>query len=439
MNAKDFLKKNGLKEGDIVEIEKGNTILAGTIVPSKDPELVALKLTSGYNTAIKINKSVKAKKIGKGKSVKKAAVEKLKKNPNLPTISILHTGGTIASRVNYETGGVIAAFKAEDLLTMFPELGKIANFESTLVSNIMSEDMDFAYYGKLVAAIEKEIKKGIKGIIIGHGTDTIGYTAAALSFALENCPVPILIVGAQRSSDRGSSDAAMNLICAAKFIAETDFAGVAVCMHHSNSDDVCAILPGCKTRKMHTSRRDAFRAINDTPIALVDYNTNEIKFLKKNYTKRNSDKFKPMPMFVDKIGFLKSHPAMKLEEVEFFRKNKYKGLVIEGTGIGHTAITINKQNDHQKAIKKLIDSGCVVCMTSQCLFGGVHPTIYTNIRKLSEIGVIYCEDMLPETAFMKLAWLLKNFKKEEAKKLMPENLRGEINKRTEIQDSETFD
>lgn len=438
MNAKEFLKKNSLKESDIVEIAKGNTVFTGTLVPSKDPEFIALKLNSGYNTAIKLDKSVKAKRIGKGKNVKKAAAEKLKKNPKLPTISILHTGGTIASRVNYETGGVIAAFKAEDLLTMFPELREIANFESTLVSNMMSEDMDFAYYTKLVAAIGKEIKKGVRGIIIGHGTDVIGYTAAALSFALENCPIPVLIVGAQRSSDRGSSDAAMNLICAAKFIAETDFAGVAVCMHHSNSDDVCAILPGCKTRKMHTSRRDAFKAINDTPVALVDYKTNGIKFLKKDYMRRDSGKFRLIPKFVDKIGLLKSHPAMKLEEVEFFRKNKYKGLVIEGTGIGHTAITIKKQDDHQKAIKKLIDSGCIVCMTSQCLFGRVHPTIYTNTRKLSEIGVIYCEDMLPETAFVKLAWLLGNFKKEEVRKLMPKNLRGEINKRTEIQEPEEF-
>ncbi len=428
MKKSAFLNKHKIAEGDIIELSVGNDLLIGTIVPSKSDSLIALKLNSGYNTEIDIKKIKSVKKKSKGKTVGKPKTAKVEEKKGLPSISILHTGGTIASRVNYKTGGVIAAFSADDLLTMFPELEEIANFESTLVSNIMSEDMNFAYYGKLVNAIEKEIKKGAKGIILGHGTDTLGYTAAALSFALENCPVPVMLVGAQRSSDRGSSDAAMNLICAAKFIAKTDFAGVAICMHHSTDDEICAVLPACKTRKMHTSRRDAFKAVNDSPIALVDYKSGKINFLKKNYAKKRGT-FKAMPKFEEKVGLLKSHPSMKLIEIDFFRKNKYKGLVIEGTGLGHTTVTIKKFEDNIKAIKNLIKSGCVVCMTSQCLFGSVHPSIYTNIRKLSEIGVVYCKDLLPETAFVKLAWLLANYKKSEVAELMGQNLRGEINER----------
>jgi len=433
MDCKAFLKKNKLGEGNLVEVNTGTSTISGTVVPSNNPNTVALKLDSGYNAGIKVSEIKSIKKTGEGKKVGKAKTARIEKNPSLPTISILHTGGTIASRVDYKTGGVYAAFSANDLLTMFPELGGIANFESKLVSNIMSEDMDFSYYEKIVSAIEKEIKKGVKGIILGHGTDTLGYSAAALSFALENCPVPVILVGAQRSSDRGSSDAGMNLICAAHFITKTDFAGVAVCMHNSTNDDACAILPGCKTRKMHTSRRDAFKAINGTPIALVDFKTKEIKFLKKDYQKKQGN-LKVLKKFETKVGFLKSHPNMALEEFEFFKKNNYKAFVIEGTGIGHTAVGIKEHEKNLQAIKKFIEGGGIVAMASQCLFGRVHPTIYTNIRKLSSIGVIYCEDMLPETVFMKLAWLLGNFSKEETKKLLPKNLRGEISQRTEIQE-----
>jgi len=427
-----FLKKHKLKEGDIAEIlaEKAEKV-RGTVIPSKNKKVLALKLDNGYNVGIAVEKLKAVKKVSAGKKVGKAPVKEVKKKPGLPTISILHTGGTIASRVNYETGGVIAAFGADDLLTMFPELGKIANFESTLVSNMMSEDMDFSDYQKIIKAVEKEVKKGVKGIIVGQGTDTLGCTPAGLAFALENCPVPILFVGAQRSSDRGSSDAGINLVCAARFIAETGFAGVAICMHHSQSDNVCAILPATKTRKMHTSRRDAFKPINDSEIALVDYKAGNIKFLKEDYPRKQGE-FKIRGGFEEKIGFLKSHPNMHLEEFEFFEKNGYKGLVIEGTGLGHTAITVKKYEDVVRTIKKLTESGCIVCMTSQCLFGRVHPTIYTNLRKLSEIGVIYCEDMLPETAFVKLAWLLGNYSKEKAREMMAKNLRGEITERTEI-------
>ena len=289
-NINEFLKKNKVKEGDIVEIteEKGN-VMKGTIIPSKE-NVLALKLENGYNVGISSEKIKSVKKTGAGKTVGKAKTVEIKKKPGLPTISILHTGGTIASRVDYKTGGVYAAFGAEDLFTMFPELEKIANFNSRLVTNIMSEDIRFKDYQTIAKAITEEIKKGVKGIIIGHGTDTLAVTATALAFMFENIPIPVLVVGSQRSSDRGSSDAAMNLTCAANFIAKSDFAGVAICLHHHESDTECAILPACKTRKLHTSRRDAFKAVNDTPIALVEYKTANIKFLKKNYEKADKNK-----------------------------------------------------------------------------------------------------------------------------------------------------
>jgi len=309
---------------------------------------------------------------------------------------------------------------------MVPELGEIANIRTGLVSEMMSEDMGFSDHARIAKAVAKEVKKGVKGVIVGHGTDTLGYTAAMLSFMLENVNVPVLVVGAQRSSDRGSTDAAMNLICAARFIANSDFAGVAVCMHEGSGDEYCAVLPGTKTRKMHTSRRDAFKAINSREIARVDYKTGKIEFVKK--TGKPKGKFSLKDEVEKKVGLLKTYPGISTRLIDFFRTQKYKGLIIEGTGLGHTPI--GKKDEFVRAIGKLVKAGCVVGMASQCLNGRVNDKVYTNLRKVAEQGVVYGEDMLPETAYVKLAWLLGNYKKDKAKEMFAENLRGEITRCT---------
>ncbi|MFA6064493.1 MAG: Glu-tRNA(Gln) amidotransferase subunit GatD [archaeon] len=433
MKLIEFYKKYSLKEGDSVEFDFEGSKISGTILPSNE-DLLMLKLASGYNAGFDLAKLKNVKSLGESKSVGKAKTLEIKKNPALPTIAILHTGGTIASRVNYSTGGVIASFNIEDLITMFPELPTIANIESVFVANMMSEDMQKKDFQKISSAVADQIKKGVKGVIIGHGTDMLGYSAAALSFELENCPIPVLIVGSQRSSDRGSSDAAMNLICASTFITKTNFKGVAVCMHHSTNDDSCAIINATKVRKMHTSRRDAFKPINDTPIALVEYKSKEIKWIKdKTLFEKANKEFKLLNKFEEKVGLIKMHPFISEKEIEFYKKEKYPGIIIEATGLGHTPI---RENDSfVKKIKELIDSGCIVGITSQCLNGRVHPFVYTNLRKVAQTGAIYCEDMLPETALMKLSWLLGNYSPKEARELLLKNLRGEI---TEFTRTDTY-
>jgi len=417
--------------GDSVKVVTKDEIVNGILMPNQETDSIVVKLDNGYNVGIEKKKIKKIELIEKYKE-KMSKKNKIKVDKSKPTISILHTGGTIASKVNYETGGVIAKFDPAELIGMFPELKKIANFNSALIEQMFSEDMRFVHYQKIAKAVEKEVKKGVDGVIITHGTDTLGYSAAALSFVLEDINIPVLLVGAQRSSDRGSSDAAMNLICAAEFIAKSDFVGVGICMHEGMGDNTSVILPGCKTRKMHTSRRDAFKPINDVSIARVDYDTRKIEFIKKDYTKKPDKKLVVKSGFADKVGIIKCHPNMFKEEFDFFKG--YGGLIIEGTGLGHAPVDPPQRlNMHiLDSIKVLMKSGTVVAMTSQCLFGRVHPHVYTAAINLSKEGVVYCEDMLPETAFIKLAWLLGNYKdKEEVKKLMTENLRGEINPRIE--------
>ncbi len=431
MLSKEFLKKHAILTGQLVKITDGEKNFTGYVLPGseRDNKIIRLKLKSGYNVGIKTSENFHVEKLGEEKMVGKQKKTHPKQDLTLPKIAILHTGGTIASRVNYSIGGVIASFDSDDLLTMFPELTGIAQIDSIFVANIMSEDMRLADYKKISNSVAEQIKKGVKGVIIGHGTDMLGYSAAALAFELENCPIPVLIVGAQRSSDRGSSDAAMNLICAASFIAKTDFKGVAVCMHNSGEDTDCAIISAVRVRKMHTSRRDAFKPINDTPIAIVDYTTKEIKWIKEKADYEiATGEFRLFNNFEEKVGILKMHPWVSEKELEFYWKEKYSGLIIEATGLGHTPI--REDDSFVWAIKRLVDSGCVVGITSQCLYGRVNPLVYTNLRKVQSTGAIYCEDMLPETALMKLSWLLGNFGKEKAKELLAKNLRGEISEFT---------
>lgn len=411
--------------GDYIEIKTNSEKIKGILLPSTKNKLI-LKLDNGYNIGIDIKK-IKSKKLIKKKIQQKEKYSKINENNKLPLISVLHTGGTIASRVNYKTGGVYASFSKKDLLTMFPELGKIANIQSIFVSNIMSEDIRFEDYKTLSNIIKKEIKNKVKGIIIGHGTDTLAITAAALSFIFENPPIPIILVGSQRSSDRGSSDSTMNLICASEFIAKTDFKGVAICMHESISDNNCLIMPATKTRKLHTSRRDAFKVVNDKPIAKINYKTRKIQFIKKPENKQGKLTIKDK--FENKVAILKTYPNMYPDFFNTLITKKYKGLVLEASGIGQAPTNTKENLPNYNALKKFIKTGGIVVLTSQCVFGRVHKDIYTNCRRLADIGVIFGEDMLTETAFIKLAWLLSNYKKEEAKKLITENLRGEINTR----------
>jgi len=425
------------KTGDNVIVDTKDKEVKGILmpVPESEGEVVILKLESGYNIGID-KKDVKEIKLVKSYSEKKQKTAEIKQNKKLPTVSILHTGGTIASKVDYKTGGVIAKFSPGEIIGMFPELTKIANIKSRKIASMQSEMMRFPHYNIMAKEIEKEIKSGTDGIIITHGTDTMHYSSAALRFILEDLSVPVILVGSQRSSDRGSSDAGLNLISACYFIANSDFADVAICMHENLSDESCLILPALKTRKMHTSRRDAFRPINTTPVARVNFNDKNISFMKKGYSKKDNKKLK-LKLFNEKIkvGLIKTHTNMFAEE--FLAYKNFDGLVVEGTGLGH--LPNEETDEYTKENKKIFDSlkemiknGLITVMSSQTIYGRIQMNVYTPMRELQEIGVLgHLSDMTPEITFIKLAWLLSNYKKKEVKDLITKNLKGEISERIE--------
>ena len=438
-NKSNILKKlKTLTPGAYLQIDATeDRHYKGMLMPVQDnnKDAVFIKLDNGYNIGIDKKNILSIDVIKQSQSSNvKHNLKQQKHNKILPTISILHTGGTISSKVDYRTGAVVSSFTPEDIISMFPELTKIANIKSKLISNMFSDDLRFKNLTAIAKEIEAQAKDKVDGIIVSIGTDNLAVASAAISFMIEKCTIPIIFVGSQRSSDRPSSDAFLNLISAAMFIAKTDFAGVAIAMHSTLSDTTCSILPATKTRKLHSSRRDAFKPVNDTEIAIVGYFNDEIKFIKKDYSKRSKpEDLSIKPSMEEKVAILKVHVNMFPEQIDFFRQHNYKGLILEGTGLGHTpGHATNRESEINKkffpAIKKLIDSGCVVVMATQCIYGRVNMNVYSKGKDLLNLGVISANDMLSETAFVKLAWLLKNYPKQ-AKELMQKNLRGEINPR----------
>jgi len=418
----------GISVGDKIEIKRGKFVKQGVVLPRieiGDKNCIVLKLDNGYNVGIKYQKGVQIKKLKGGKVKKLGKVNskfKTEHDPDKPTISIIGTGGTIASRVDYKTGGVVPVSSAEDIVASIPELAEIANLKCRVIMEKFSEDLDFSNYELIAKEVAKEIEKGCDGVIITHGTDTLHYTSAALSFAIQKTPVPVILVGAQRSSDRGSSDAGFNMICAAKFIRDSDFSGIGVCMHGSISDNYCTIHPGVKTRKLHTSRRDAFQSVNSNPYARI-WENGKIDIMREYPT---SHGLKVNEKFNHNVGLLKVYPGISSEVLKAFKK--MDGLVIEGTGLGHAPI--NNNEEFMKTLKS-ISKKIPVVMTSQCIWGRVNMNVYATGRVLQEMGVIPGEDMLPEVAMIKLSWLLANEPKN-TKDLVGQNLVGEITERTEI-------
>ena len=313
-----------MKAGDKVKVITIDQTYEGILMPSVDmsgKDTIILKLVNGYNMGIDKKNVINTKVLEKYKLIKHKET-KIVFNKKLPTVSILSTGGTISSKVDYRTGGVYADYTAKDFVEMMPELKDIANINAKKVLSLMSEDMLPSDWTNIAKVIEKEIKSGVDGIVITQGTDTLHFTAAALSFMVD-CNIPIVITGSQRSIDRGSSDAFMNLLCSVKAAAHSDIAEVMTCLHGSSNDDYCLLIRGTKVRKMHTSRRDAFRPIND--VALAKVRPDKIEITNKNYKKADREKKLNISIntkFEENIALFYVYPGLDPDILEFYIKKK---------------------------------------------------------------------------------------------------------------------
>jgi glutamyl-tRNA(Gln) amidotransferase subunit D len=424
-DALKFLKKADASIGDVLEITTAWGAVTGTLVPRYlygDEGHIVIKLRSGYNVGLSLSGLKGARVTAKGEKPSFSAPPPPKASGSLPKVLVLGTGGTIASRIDYRTGAVKAAVSAAELHSLVPELSTVANVRPEIMFDVFSENMTPAHWSKLALRVAKGAKEGYDGVVVAHGTDTLGYTAAALSFALAGIPIPVILVGSQRSSDRPSSDGPLNLVAGVSMAGTAGFSGVYVAMHLGESDDKVALHRGTRVRKNHTSRRDAFVSVG-VPLAAV-WGSSGIEHASDGLPPRGGS-FRPRPRFDARASLLKFYPSMPAGYVRAARRQGAKALVVEGTGLGHVSKVIIRE------LANFVAAGGLAFMTSQCLDGRVDLNVYDSGRELLKAGVLPLEDMLPETALVKAMWALGNSTStKRAKELMTEVVAGETTSRT---------
>ena len=420
------LKKYNVRVWGQAKINTSRGPFIGTILPraeNDDDQHIVMKIPTGYNVGIDIKTILEMEETGYKKANYKIPEKEFPYTENLPAVKLFGTGGTIASRLDYRTGAVIPAFSPGELYGAVPELADICNLTTEKVFAVFSENMGPKQYISLAKAIGREIENGVDGIVIGHGTDTLHHTGAALTYMVQNPPVPIVLVGSQRSSDRPSSDAALNLMHATTAAGHGDIAEVLVSMFGPTSDEYGLLHKGTRVRKMHSSYRSTFRTIGDTPVAKVS--RKGVDPIKKNYHPRRKDRSVVIkPYFSDKVTMLYYYPGMKPDILDAMVDQGYRGIVFIGTGLGH----VNKEL--YPAIERAQAKGVHMYMTLQTIWGYVHMFVYDTGRDMMAKGIIPAGNMLPEVAFIKLGWALgQTDDPEEVKKLMLTPINDDITER----------
>lgn len=426
------LKKKRIEVGDRIAVAREGRTFEGIVMPRAqgDESVLVLKLDTGYNIGIDVAAAA-IKLVKKGEQLRPEE----KQEPGKGDVAILGCGGTISSRIEYKTGAVYPVITPKELIATFPKLPEISSIKVRKIFSLLSEDMSQEHWKIVADDIADEIKDGAKGIVVMHGTDTMGYTAAALSFMLQQLPVPVVLVGAQRSSDRPSSDNELNLLNSVWVAKHSDLAEVAVCMHATTNDSYCYLHRGTRVRKFHNSRRDAFKSVNSKPLAAVDYRKQFFETI-STYQKRDETRKLHLDSKVsDNVAMLYMHPGIKPGLVDALAD--YDGVVLVGTGLGHAPTNpFNDKHAHSifKNVKALIDRGVNVVMSSQTIYGRINMNVYSTGRLLEEAGVMgNGADWTPETAFVKLCWVLGHEKKQEkVRELMMKNIAGEISDRSVI-------
>ncbi len=421
-----LLKREQVEVWSLVDIVAKNGNFSGLILPrseTADDKHLVVKLGSGYNVGLRCDTIISMKQTGYRAANYKIPEKDFPMDDVKPNVMLFGTGGTIASRLDYRTGAVIPAFSPGELYGSVPELADICNLTTRKLFAVFSENMAKDQYIELAKQIGKAIEDGYRGIVIGHGTDTMSHTAAVLSYMVQDSPIPIVLVGSQRSSDRPSSDAALNLINAVSAAAYSDIAEVMVCMFGPTSDEYDLLHQGTRVRKMHSSYRSTFRTVSDTPIAKVK--GREIVALRGDYKKRREDRnVKIFPYFNDMVSIVYYYPGMRPDVIDSLVENGYKGIIIAGTGLGH----VNRPL--YAALKRANDAGVHMYMTVQTLWGFVQMYVYETGREIMELGVVPAANMLPESALMKLSWALGQTEdREEVQKMMLTPIANEITER----------
>ena len=416
----EFLKTNQIKIGDSVKI-LADMAYSGIIMPRYehgDDSHIVLKLKSGYNVGLKIAKIKTVERY----TVEEKTIEKnvkTERNEDLPNILLLSTGGTIASKIDYRTGAVTPILTAKELNSSVPELGKIANIDAKVLFSEYSENIMPEHWLKIAEKIAEYAESDhYSGIIIAHGTDTMHYTSSYLSFALAGFPIPVVLVGSQRSSDRASSDAALNLIGATKFLTECKTRGIYVTMHHDENDGTVACHIGTRVRKNHTSKRGAFQTVGDKPAFLIQDDKIHSNVKTDFFA---VDRFTPKIKVSEKVALVKYYPGYDPNLIRNIIDSGCRAIIFEGTGLGHVGKSMYPM------IKMANEKDIFMGMTSQCVDGRVRMTVYESGRDLLDLGITPLGNMIPEVALVKAMWAAGNTTNhKEIKEIMLNKIASEF-------------
>jgi len=397
-----LLKREEVTVWSEVRARTTRGVFEGLVLPrseTADERHLSMKLVSGYNIGLRHDTIESLEKVGYKKAEYRIPEEAFPFDEGMPRVVLFGTGGTIASRLDYRTGAVIPAFSPGELYGSVPELADFCNLETEKLFGVFSENIGAEHWRLLAERCGQAIADGYEGIVIGHGTDTMHHTAAALTYMVQDSPIPIVLVGSQRSSDRPSSDAALNLINAVAVAASGDVAGVVVCMFGPTSDRYNLLHQGTRVRKMHSSFRSTFRTLGDVPLARVE--GGRIDPIHDDWLRRDpSRQAQVHPVFEDKTTLVYYYPNMGVDVLHGLLDNGYRGIVLAGTGLGHV------NSAAFPALERAQREGVQVYMTLQTLWGFVQMNVYETGREILARGVVPLANMLPEVAYVKLGYAL---------------------------------
>jgi glutamyl-tRNA(Gln) amidotransferase subunit D len=425
----------------------GKTVHEGIVLPSAGEGHVTLKLVNGYNVSHPLTEVSSLEELSPPVESSSTSTPEVEFDQSLPLVSIIHTGGTIASKVDYATGAVVARFEPEEMLAAFPEMASIAMIKTVKLGNMWSDDMRPQHWNQISSAIVDAFADGAVGVVITQGTDTMHFTSAALSYMWagngQRPPGRIVLTGSQRSSDRGSTDAAENIMAAVYWAAhgplpDGGLGDTAVIVMHSSSDDgSCAVLPGCAVRKSHSSRRDAFRCVNSQALAYVANAHGEMSHqIMEHYKPSDSRDITTSPTTINeslRICQLLAGPHLHADVINSLSGLDYDALFIQGTGLGHLPIEDAMGDSPEnlvlhKAIGDWCSSGRIAVVSTQCVHGPVNLAVYSKGRAQQELGMIgHDSNTGPDSALIKLHYLLSIYGRdsEQIKGAWNKNLMGE--------------
>jgi glutamyl-tRNA(Gln) amidotransferase subunit D len=328
-------------------------------------------------------------------------------------VHVLATGGTILSKTfDSRAGAEILSYKQT-----LPEIS-VEGVDYEIREIMVKASFDFipSDWQRVAEAVYKSIKDGVDGVVVLHGTDTMQYTASALSFMLGYPEVPVVLTGAMTPGGNPGSDGPGNVRAAIRVAANADLGHVCVVFSADPDMERKLIIKGTRAKKIHSHAVNAFASINEEPLGQVVGDRIE---LRDDRIRRGERRSYLNTQLNTRAGLVKMTPTITDEIMEKIL-TLYDGVVIEGTGLGHI-------RTDDKFINIVESYGRPVVITTQCLHGGEKLGIYALDKKILGIkNIIPTGDMLPETALVKLMWSMAQG--GDVRSLMLSNIAGEISR-----------